>query len=422
MTASIVAEGLGKRYWKFHDRPTLIGAILPFSQPAPVELWALRDVNLSVERGESVGIIGRNGSGKTTLLRTLCGITRPTEGRIRVVGRISPLISLGVGFDDELTGRENVALNGMLLGLDKREIAARLEKIVDFAELWEFIDTPVKFYSSGMLVRLGFAVAIHTDPDILLLDEVLAVGDLAYQLKCVERIRTLQERGTTIVMVSHSVSAIKATCLRVVLLSHGRVEADGSVEEGIALYHERLAEDNSESLERVLSAGEKIYMGGATILDRRLLGPEGVQHYAVRNQRLRFQMRVRFDQPAQSPMFCMILTHESGNVIYTKYSPIGANYGDFDPGSEIDMTCDFDPRLVGGTYRANGYVLSNDGRRILASDDRGAAFYLEFVVGTGGAADLGGEISIGGVRLDSSITREIDIDKAVSEPAPTPTR
>ncbi len=187
-------------------------------RPRRTETWALRDLDLQIERGETVGVIGRNGSGKTTLLRLLSGVSAPTTGRLRVAGSIAPLIGVGVGFHPELTGRENVFVNGRLLGMSERQLRDRYDAIVDFSEIGDAIDMPVKYYSSGMFLRLGFSVAIHTDPEILLVDEILAVGDIAFQLKCLERMREVQARGTTIVVVTHNLHSLDQIAPRTVVL------------------------------------------------------------------------------------------------------------------------------------------------------------------------------------------------------------
>ncbi|MDZ7734094.1 MAG: ABC transporter ATP-binding protein [Acidimicrobiia bacterium] len=192
--------GVGKRY-RLAER-SLVQAMRPSKRRAVRDLWAVRDLDLRIEPGETVGLLGRNGAGKSTLLRMMAGVSEPTEGRVVVRGRIAPLISVGVGFHQELTGRENVYVNGMLLGLSRAQVEERFDEIVAFAELTERIDTPVKFYSSGMFMRLGFSVAIHVNPEVLLVDEVLAVGDVAFQLKCFDRMRELSAGGTTIVLVS----------------------------------------------------------------------------------------------------------------------------------------------------------------------------------------------------------------------------
>jgi ABC-type polysaccharide/polyol phosphate transport system ATPase subunit len=200
------------------------------------DFWALKDVSFDVPRGQALGIIGHNGAGKSTILKLLSRITTPSVGEIMINGRLSALIEVGSGFHPELTGRENIYLNGSILGMMRREITKKLDSIVTFAELRQFIDTPVKRYSSGMYVRLGFSIAAHLNPDILLLDEVLAVGDAAFQQKCIERITELKQGGKTIVFISHDLRAVQKLCDRVILLNRGQVEADGDPAETIALY------------------------------------------------------------------------------------------------------------------------------------------------------------------------------------------
>jgi ABC-type polysaccharide/polyol phosphate transport system ATPase subunit len=202
------------------------------------ELVALRGIDLAVRRGESVGLIGPNGSGKSTLLRLLAGILRPTEGEVRVVGRVAPLIELGVGFHPELTGRENIHLNTSLFGLSRRETERLMPAIVAFSELEDVLDLPVKSYSSGMYMRLGFAIAVHLDADLLLLDEVLAVGDARFQDKCREHMAALRASGRTVVLVSHDLAAVESLCDRVCLLVGGRLVEDGPAPQVIRRYHD----------------------------------------------------------------------------------------------------------------------------------------------------------------------------------------
>jgi ABC-type polysaccharide/polyol phosphate transport system ATPase subunit len=202
------------------------------------EFWALRDVSFSVAEGETLGIIGHNGAGKSTILKLLSSVTVPTSGEIRIYGRLSALIEVGSGFHPELTGRENIYLSGSILGMRRREIADKLERIIEFAGVRDFIDAPVKHYSSGMYVRLGFSIAAHLEPDILLLDEVLAVGDAAFQSKCLDRIIELHRQGRTIVFISHDLGAVERLCDRVILLKQGQVMATGTAAEVIAVYQE----------------------------------------------------------------------------------------------------------------------------------------------------------------------------------------
>lgn len=203
--------------------------------------WALRDISFTVERGEALGLIGPNGSGKSTLLRLIARTLVPTKGEIIVRGRVAPMIELGVGFHHELTGQENIYLNASLYGLTRREIDRIYKDIVDFSELGEFIDVPVKNYSTGMYARLGFSIAVHLDPDILLIDEVLAVGDEHFQKKCLERMMEFRRRGKTIVFVSHSAEAIKKLCDRACLLSQGTITAIGEAAPVLEVYEAKIA-------------------------------------------------------------------------------------------------------------------------------------------------------------------------------------
>jgi ABC-type polysaccharide/polyol phosphate transport system ATPase subunit len=224
-------EGVGKTFRRFDFQPFLLRNLvmrLTGRARQPREFWPLRHISFDIRRGETVGVVGSNGSGKSTLLRLLAGACYPSEGHIAVRGRIAPLLSLGAGFHPDMTGRECVEVNGTALGLSLEEIQDRMDAILHFAELLDFLDTPVRYYSSGMLSRLGFAVAVHTDPDLLLIDEVLAVGDLSFQQKCSARIHEIQRSGTTILLVSHDTNQLRALCQRVLWLRDGHLVRDGA--------------------------------------------------------------------------------------------------------------------------------------------------------------------------------------------------
>ncbi len=213
----------------------------------PDHIWALDGVSLEIQHGQAVGLIGRNGAGKTTLLKILSRITKPTEGRAEIHGRVGSLLEVGTGFHQELTGRENIYLNGAILGMKKAEIKRKFAEIVAFAEVETFLDTPVKHYSSGMYVRLAFAVAAHLEPDILLVDEVLAVGDAAFQKKCLGKMSEVTRAGRTVVFVSHNMSAILNLCSRALLIERGRLAKDGTAQETARAYLESLQAGRSEN-------------------------------------------------------------------------------------------------------------------------------------------------------------------------------
>ncbi|MDD1745269.1 MAG: ABC transporter ATP-binding protein [Candidatus Methanoperedens sp.] len=230
----------GERYDSLRDLiPGLVGRFFDNGRKNPLlkhEFWALSDVTFEVKKGEAFGIIGPNGSGKSTTLKLLSGIMKPTKGAVKIDGRLSALIEVGAGFHKDLTGRENIFLNGTILGMRKEEIRRRFDEIVEFSGLEEFIDTPVKRYSSGMYARLGFSVAAHVDPDILVVDEVLSVGDYLFQKRCVERMNSVIKSGATVIFVSHNLNAVSALCGRALLLENGKIKKVGATNEVIKYY------------------------------------------------------------------------------------------------------------------------------------------------------------------------------------------
>ncbi|HEX7248041.1 MAG TPA: ABC transporter ATP-binding protein [Actinomycetota bacterium] len=244
MTAAIEVDAVSKRFRLYRERPSSVKQRLLVTRSKAEDFWALRDVSFEIEEGSSTGLIGHNGSGKTTLLKCIAGILRPSGGTIRSRGRMAALLELGAGFHPELTGRENVYLNAAFLGLSRRDTERVYDDIVAFAELSDFMDNQVKFYSSGMLVRLGFAVAVHVDPEILLIDEVLAVGDESFQRRCIERVRAFQRDGRTIVLVTHALDTVVDVCDRAVMLDHGLVHKRGDPAEVVReLRHRLLSRD-----------------------------------------------------------------------------------------------------------------------------------------------------------------------------------
>jgi ABC-type polysaccharide/polyol phosphate transport system ATPase subunit len=278
------------------------------------EVWALRDVSLTIAAGESVGLVGRNGSGKSTLLRLIAGIIRPTSGRVSTGGRIGSLLELGAGFHPDFTGRENVELNGALQGLSRARLRERFDEIVAFAELEHAIDRPVRTYSSGMYMRLGFAIAAHLDADVLLLDEVFAVGDEAFQRKCFGKIFEFKQRGGTIVFVSHDASQVERLCERAVLLREGRLEFDGPTHEAIVRYRKVLAAE-ADPAER--AAGLREWgTGEATIASARLVGAEGEERQQfLAGEPFSLRLRIEAENGVAPPQLQLELRDEAGLLV-----------------------------------------------------------------------------------------------------------
>ncbi len=248
---SIIVQNLSKRYWLQEAAPRTFQQALRqmvgvMRQREP--FWALQNVAFEIASSESVAIIGRNGAGKSTLLRLICGLGRPTSGHVRVYGRVAALLDLGVGFHPQLTGRENLYVSGIISGLRRSEIQARFDDIVRFAEIEKFIDQPLRTYSSGMQMRLAFAVAVHVDPRVLIVDEALAVGDAQFQDKCSERMQSFRRSGVTMLMVSHDMSMVHQFCTRAIWLQDGRVVADEPVDRVVAAYNESMAHETSNEL------------------------------------------------------------------------------------------------------------------------------------------------------------------------------
>jgi len=311
----IVADR-ASRHFKVYPREArrLKDVIVARGRSRPTEVVALRDVSFGVEPGSAVGLVGRNGSGKTTLLRLISGIIKPTSGRVEVGGRVGSLLELGAGFHPDLTGRENVFLNGSIHGLKRAYVREQLDEIVAFAGLGERIDHPVRTYSTGMYMRLGFAIAAHIDADLLLLDEVFAVGDEQFQRKCFGKIFEFKQRGGTIVFVSHDASAVERLCDRAILLREGRVEFDGPTHEAIVRYRQLLAGDRDPA-ER--GAGLKEWGSGvARIEEVELLGPDGEQRTQfLAGEPLTLRLRVSAERPLAPPRLSLELRDSSGLLV-----------------------------------------------------------------------------------------------------------
>jgi ABC-2 type transport system ATP-binding protein len=312
---TIVAENVSRRFRVYPQRHvTLKEAIVRRRQLRPLEVLAVRDVSLRIEPGESVGFLGRNGSGKTTLLRLFAGVFRPSSGRLTVAGRIGSLLELGAGFHPDFTGRDNIYLSASIYGLRKQEIERRLDSIVEFSELERFIDLPVRTYSAGMYMRLGFSIAVNVDADILLLDEVFAVGDEAFQRKSVDRILGFKEQGKTIAFVSHSAAALERMCDRAVLLREGFVEYDGETEEALRRYQELLAGEE-EPAERAAGLREwgtgEVRVEGVSMEDTSGVARDSF----LGGEPLVLRLLLRAKEPVDSPRLAIELRDGTGALL-----------------------------------------------------------------------------------------------------------
>jgi lipopolysaccharide transport system ATP-binding protein len=377
---AISVRGVSKRFRPYRGRQvstvkdlfvrTFLGGG-PSRLFAGEEMWALRDVSLELGRGRMVGIIGSNGSGKSTLLKVIAGILKPTTGRVAVRGRVSALIELGAGFHPEFTGRENIYVNGVLLGLTRTEIRQRFDEIVAFAGLQPSIDSPVKTYSSGMYMRLGFAIAVTVDPDVLLIDEVLAVGDEAFQHRCVGKIQEFKARGKTIVLVSHDLASIERLCDEAVWLDGGRVMARGETREVAGRYLEHVAREEAQALgvehreaEAAAQAGSAARWGSREIeLTRvRLLDGEGRERYLYETgEPCTVQLEFCTRRPVEDPVFGVGVFRKDGVACYGTNTAIdGHALGKLDGDGEVAIRFDrLD--LVAGEYVLDVAVHARDG-------------------------------------------------------------
>ena len=363
------------------------------------EFWALQNISLSIRPGEVLGIIGPNGAGKSTLLKVVARVLRPTRGRVQIRGRISPLLELGAGFDPELTGRENVYLNSAILGYSKQNIDQRFGRIVDFAGLHDFIDAPVRTYSTGMAARLGFAVATDVRPEILIVDEILGVGDAEFQKKSFERIQSFQAEGTTILLVSHSLERVQEMCSRVIWLDHGRLVLTGTAEEVVGKYLEKAATSEAERLN--LAAGQAVDQSESRWGSRRveinavrILGADD-QPQSVFQTGQPFFLEIDYvaHQPTPSPIFGMALHHHDGTHIT---GPNTATYGLKLPVIEGSGTMRYSISnlpLLDGLYHISVAVVSQDDTETF---DFHSQRYTFRVWNTGELVEQYGLVTLGG--------------------------
>jgi ABC-2 type transport system ATP-binding protein len=355
--AVIEVENLSKRFVIRKDKSIkerIVNAAL--SRRHREDFWALRGVDLSIDAGTTVGLIGPNGSGKSTLLKAIGGIIQPTSGTVRRRGRLAALLELGAGFHPDLTGRDNVYLNAAILGLTKQQTDRHFDAIVDFSGIEKFIDTQVKFYSSGMYVRLAFAVAIHVDPDVLLVDEVLAVGDEPFQRKCLDRIKSFQREGRTIVLVTHALDQVVDICNRAVVLEHGRVIADGTAREATKVLR---ADFDEQTTTEMASAGRGV---NARVLSVQPLTADGRPLLTpAPDEDLVLRVTVEADEPLENWVLGIGIDTPTGQPVFgTNTQLLGL------PLDRLQGRRDIDVRLSGlrlgeGQYHVRGALAEWDG-------------------------------------------------------------
>lgn len=347
----VAVDGVSKKYCRGLQRSMwygladglrdAVGRKSPSGRLRPEEFWAVDQVSFEVERGESVGLVGPNGAGKSTLLMMLHGIVRPDRGSIRIRGRVAPLIGVGAGFHPQLTGRENIYVNAAILGLSKAQTEEVLDEIVEFADIGDFLNSPVKFYSSGMYVRLGFSVAVHTRPDVLLVDEVLSVGDVSFQSRCFNRIAELRENGTAIILVSHNMHHIASFCDRVLYMSEGRPKFLGPAGESLASYTRDMMErGTAEVVEDGADMSGVNGTGRMVISAVDFLNGDGQQVKAItKDEPITVRIHYRSDGTVKNPLLDLVIRNSSpGNWFQATNRDLGFELGEIGPAGHIDVS------------------------------------------------------------------------------------
>ena len=395
----IVLEDATRSFSLLHERSrTLKELFLRRKREGATTVRALDGVTLRVAPGEAVGLIGRNGAGKTSTLRCLAGIVPLDSGRAEIGGRSVSLLELGAGFGPEFSGRENIWLNGALHGFGREEMAERVERIIEFSELGDFIDVPVKAYSAGMLLRLGFSIVAHLDADVMLIDEVLAVGDESFQRKCLARISARMDAGATLVLVSHDPTAVERICRRVVVLDAGKVVFDGGVADGLLFYHRRMGTETGggESVRPPASRG------GIDVADVELRDADGHRRHMFRpGEPLRVHMRLVARPAAARAVVALEVRDERGDRVFRADSAVGAVDGAVEVDYGVDRLA-----LLGGDYdvAVGAYDQDAPGSGEL---DRLARFSVAVEPGGEGVADLRGSWTVGGTPVEPTVVGDV---------------
>jgi ABC-type polysaccharide/polyol phosphate transport system ATPase subunit len=337
----VLVQNVSKLYRLYRRPSDRLREMLPGSAPMHTDFWALRDIHFQVEKGETLGLVGPNGCGKSTLLQIISGILQPTTGRVVTRGRIAALLELGAGFNPEFSGRENVYLNGEIMGLSRREIDKAMASIEAFAEIGEFLERPVKEYSSGMYVRLAFSTAIHVDPEILIVDEALAVGDAVFANRCVRKFQELRERKITVLFVSHDLGLVKQLSDRAILLLHGKIEAEGSPKDvinryiGLVLERQEPQQKKDDRLRSSFRHGD----GTSEIVRVQILNENGEEAALVSSgEPITVRVRSRFLQATSDPMVGILIRTRIGMDVYGTNTRIEhVNLGDLRAGDELEV-------------------------------------------------------------------------------------
>jgi lipopolysaccharide transport system ATP-binding protein len=364
---------------------------------APEEFWVLNDISFDLRRGETLGIVGHNGAGKSTMLKHLSGIMEPTRGSIEVNGRLSALIEVGAGFHPDLTGRENVFLNGVILGMTRQEIKRKFDEIVAFAELEDFIDTPVKRYSSGMFARLGFSVAAHLEPDILVIDEVLSVGDFAFQRKGLDKMRAVAKGGATVIFVSHNLQAVAEFCERGILLERGRVIEDGPTDQVVRRY-----------LDTAAVHSDRQVAGPARITRTTISTADGQTGRFIAGQPARISVSVEALSRAEKVAVVLdVFNTDFYEVFNTSSERLGQEPVSLDPGQRAECTFDVELNLGPGTYYLGVYLYRYDIQREYDHIFPATSFVVTSDRDTRGAANLFPVLSRYAVTAPPELARRV---------------
>jgi ABC-type polysaccharide/polyol phosphate transport system ATPase subunit len=388
---AIVVDGVTETFRLYHERPSgLKERLYRLRRSSYTDFNALERVSFTVQHGESVAVIGHNGSGKSTLLKLLARILPPDEGSVEVNGRVASLLELGAGFHGDLTGRENIYLNGAILGLSRADIDARFDEIVDFAGIRPLLDTAVRTYSSGLYVRLGFAIAVTVDPDILLVDEVLAVGDAEFQERSLERMQRFREEGKTFILVSHDLDAVRSMCDRAIVLDRGRVAFDGAVSEGVELYRQRIIRATARTL-RHRTDTRMVRIEEVT-----LIGTDGTPITEVPpGTPMTTRVRLRALEGVEVCSVAMTVSRGDGTHIYELHTIWqGVGVGPLEPEQEATVDIRFTAHLLAGHYTIAISVTDASGRETWAVDADAARFGVSPAPGGAGLVDLSASTSV----------------------------